>query len=80
MPLSIRFVVSCTNWPNWFSFRVFHGLDSLPGIVVGRVVAFMSVDKPPSGDRISTDTYSSDRLAQQTCNPRLRLSSAGSIH
>jgi hypothetical protein len=57
MPFLMRFLVSYTNLPNWFSFQIFHGLDSLPSILVGRAIALLRVDKAASGDRISTDTY-----------------------
>ena len=57
MPFLMRFLVSYTNLPNWFSLHIFHGLDSIPSILVCRAIALLRVDKAASGDRISTDTY-----------------------
>jgi hypothetical protein len=45
MPFLMRFLVSYTNLPNWFSLHIFHGLDSLPSILVGRAIALLRVDK-----------------------------------
>ena len=57
MPFLMRFLVSYTNLPNWFSLHIFHGLALPPGILVGRAIALGRVDKAASGHRISTDTY-----------------------
>jgi hypothetical protein len=58
MPLLMRFfLLSYTNDLTGFSFHIFHGLDSSPRILVGRVIALLRVDKAASEDRISTDTY-----------------------
>jgi hypothetical protein len=57
MPFLMRFLVSYTNWPNWFSFRILHGLDLPPRILVGKAIALLRVGYAANGDHISTDTY-----------------------
>ena len=57
MPFLMRLLASYTNWSNWFSLHIFHGLDLPPSFLVGRAIALLRVGCAASGDRISTDTY-----------------------
>jgi hypothetical protein len=55
MPLSMCFFVSYTIDLTNLLFYIFHRLESLPGILVGRAIALLCVDKATSGDGVSTD-------------------------
>ena len=57
MPLSMCFFVNYIIDLTTFLFHIFHSLESLPGILVGRAIALGRVDKAATGDRVSTHAY-----------------------